>query len=132
MATTESTSSDNVVVTESSSSFSSSSASQGDNNNTTTTGSTTSEELITINDPVKVTIEVVHGTGGSSAQGETSSSSSTSTDNASDLTQLVKTEATSSSQQSVTLNEPKKVTIRVVKGNGDITTSSALLLKKQP
>ncbi|CAF1483949.1 unnamed protein product [Rotaria magnacalcarata] len=91
------------------------------NESNTTTETSTSEQSIVINDPVKVTITVVKSGSTDKSQDTNASSSTTTTtkENTNDLTKLANTEASSSSEQSITINDPVKVTITVVQGHHD-------------
>ncbi|CAF3065762.1 unnamed protein product [Rotaria socialis] len=101
------------------------------NESNTTTETSISEQSIVINDPVKVTITVVKSASTDKSQDTNASLSSSTTttqkENTNDLTKLANTEA-SSSEQSITINDPVKVTITVVQGHHDDKQAGQSLL----
>ncbi|CAF3564151.1 unnamed protein product [Rotaria socialis] len=101
------------------------------NESNTTTETSISEQSIVINDPVKVTITVVKSASTDKSQDTNASLSSSTTttqkENTNDLTKLANTEA-SSSEQSITINDPVKVTITVVQGHHDDKQTGQSLL----
>ena len=85
--------------------------------NAVSTESSTKEKTITIDDPVKVTITVVQGTGDDKSAKQTSGLTST-IEKISDIANAPKG-LRSSAEQSITINDPVKVTITVVEAAHD-------------
>mgnify|MGYP000639818688 CR=1 FL=1 len=83
------------------------------------------EQSITINDPLQVTITLVQSTSEHKRQEQTSSSDSTekkTTREVSDLNKLTESEGLPS-EQSITINDPVQVTIKVIQDSGKDKTS---------
>ena len=91
------------------------------------TEASASEQSITINDPVKVTITVVQSASEDKAQEQVPSSSSRiTTEKDNDTTKLEKSGA-SALEQSITINDPVKVTINVVQDSQEDKLSETTL-----